>query len=289
MSGVGRSQRVDTADGISWHVEAFSPSTTTETVPEYVVLIPSGEGDCRNLTKVAHLLASTGPYHVLTFDMPGFSRTSASAEAQSNVRPPLLAKQIIGLLDKLEIRRTSFFGCSSGGSAVLGLCALYPHRTKCGIVHEIPFGTFPVLVDMLSMADHEITAACENFFANAFVEQDINDGRKKWDGLGSDYHARLAKNYVTWVKGYINSVELGSNELASDPKNLQQRPIFWTVGGLNPGVEHEDGAWKQNFEMARAAGLEVNTKRLNCLHFPAVTVPEDTADWIRESVAKVKD
>jgi len=43
-----------------------------------VVLIPSGEGDCENFAAVAERLAAE--FTVLTFDTPGFSRsTSRSA------------------------------------------------------------------------------------------------------------------------------------------------------------------------------------------------------------------
>jgi pimeloyl-ACP methyl ester carboxylesterase len=37
--------------------------------------VPSGEGDCTSFDAVAALLADQ--FTVLTFDMPGFSRTSA--------------------------------------------------------------------------------------------------------------------------------------------------------------------------------------------------------------------
>lgn len=284
-------QRVETPDGISWHIETFHPSnndTSTESADEYIVLIPSGEGDCHNLTTVAHLLSSNGPYHVLTFDMPGFSRTTAPPEAYARVKPQLLAKQIIGLLDKLNIQRATFFGCSSGGNATLALCALYPARVKCGIVHEVPVGRFGALDNMRSLSDEQITAACQGLFAHGFIEQDANDGGKKWEALGAEYHARLAKNYVTWVKGYFHAAETGGREVPSVPADLQQRPIFWTVGSLNPGVEFGEGVWKRDFEVARAAGLKVDVERLKCLHFPSVTVPEELVGWIGDCIGKVK-
>lgn len=285
-------QRIETSDGISWHIETFHPSnndTSTKSANEYIVLIPSGEGDCHSLTAVAHLLSSNGPYHVLTFDMPGFSRTTAPPEAYVRVTPQQLAQQIIGLLDKLSIQRATFFGCSSGGCATLALCALYPLRTKCGIVHEVPLDCPEMLDKMRSLSDEEITAACQGLFAHGFIEQEVNDGGKKWEALGAEYHARLAKNYVTWAKGYFNTTEPGAREVASVPANLQKRPIFWTVGSLNPGAELGEGAWKSNFEVARAAGLKVDVERLKCLHFPSVTVPENLVGWIRECVGKVNN
>ena len=40
----------------------------------FIALIPSGEGDCGNFATVADALADE--FTVLTFDMPGFSRSS---------------------------------------------------------------------------------------------------------------------------------------------------------------------------------------------------------------------
>ena len=286
------SQRIETPDGISWHIEMFHPNnnnTSTETAKEYIALIPSGEGDCDCLTNVAHLLSSSGPYHVLTFDMPGFSRTTAPPEAYARVKPQLLAKQIVGLLDKLNIPRATFFGCSSGGCATIALCALYPARVKCGIIHEVPFDCPDVLAEMRSLSDSEVAESCSRLLGLGFIEQDANDGVQKWGAMGTDYHTRLAKNFVTWVRGYVTILEPPAREIASVPANLQKRPIFWTVGSLNPGAELGEGAWKSNFELSRAANLKVDVERLRCLHFPSVTVPEELVGWIGECVEKVKD
>lgn len=284
-----QSQRIETPDGISWHVETIGHNDKdgTGAENECIVLIPSGEGDCQSQRAVAEFLAHRGPYNILTFDTPGFSRTTAPPEAYARVTPHLLAKQIIGLLDVMHIAQATFFGCSSGGGATLALCALYPSRVKCGIVHEIPLDKVEALLDMLDMSDEEITALCRGLYANGIIEQDVNDGKAKWEALGHEYHFRLEKNYVTWVRGYVNAVEVGSQELASDPENLRQRPIFWTVGSLNPGAGTEEGIWKSNFNMARQAGLKVNNKVLRSLHFPSVTVPEDLAAWIEDCISKV--
>ena len=146
-----------------------------------------------------------------------------------------------------------------------------------------------MLDSMLSLSDDQIAAACQGIFAHGFIEQDVNDGAKKWESLGAEYHARLARNYVTWIRGYVNTVEPGGRELASVPANLQQRPIFWTVGSLNEGADLGEGFWKSNFELASAASLKIRVERLRCLHFPSVTVPEELVEWIKECVEKVKD
>lgn len=277
-------QRVDTPDGISWHVERLSDgsSSTESACREQIVLIPSGEGDCHNLATLGSLLASSG-YNVLSFDLPGFSRTTAPKEAYERITPQLVAKQIITLLDTLEIKRASFFGNSSGGGATLALIALYPERVKCGIVHEVPFAMPPNLAELPQQSDEAVTATCQYIFANFFIEQEENDGRKKWDALGTEYHDRLAKNYVTWVRGLMSGYEKESKKLAT-PENLKKRPIFWTVGGLSD-VDN----WKQDFDVAEAAGIEIRTDVLKSLHFPYVSVPEQLAQWIGECIGKVQD
>lgn len=280
----GSVQRVKTPDGIEWHTETFS----NKSAQEYVVLIPSGEGDCGNLTQVANMIASNGSYNVLTFDMPGFSRSTAPREAYEKAKPQTVVKQIVGLLDTLNIQRASFFGCSSGGGFVLALCALYPSRVKCGIAHEVPFAAPENWLPFQSLSDEEIVATCTQVMG-AFIEGNVNDGKKKWEALGSEYHARIAGNFVTWTKEYVGSIEAENFKLASDPENLQRRPIFWTVGSLNENPEAEGSLWKSDFELASKAGLTVHVDKLNSLHFPSVTVPEQLAAWIDDCVRSVKD
>jgi len=281
-------QRIETSDGISWHIETFrsSENTSTASGEEHIVLIPSGEGDCHNLTNVAQLLTSRNPtYRVLTFDMPGFSRTSAPILAYTNVTSKLLADQIISLLDKLDIQRATFFGCSSGGIATLALCEFYPSRVKCGIVHEVPFEAPPFFKDLGKMRDEEIIAVCRELYGKGFIEQDVNDGPRKWEELGSEYRERLARNYPIWIRGYSGLVDVPPPM----PEALLQRPLFWTVGALNPGAKEGVGNWESDFRIAKEAGLKIDVERLHCLHFPSVTVPEELSDWIGECVEAVKD
>src|SRR5215831_15209658 len=54
-------------ESIDWYCELRGRGPT-------IVLIPSGEGDCGSFDRVATSLSGT--FTVLTFDMPGFSRSS---------------------------------------------------------------------------------------------------------------------------------------------------------------------------------------------------------------------
>lgn len=238
-----QSQRVETPDGISWYIERFAPGSGNA-AKETIVLVPSGEGDCYNLSKLASLLAAGGPYEILTFDMPAFSRTNLPPKMNPNLTLDQIVEKIVGLLDQLKIQRASFFGCSSGGLVVLTLCANYPSRAKCGIIHEIPLGAPPdALLEMRrnwlegKMSDEDIVAHCKHVFEQVFIEQDVNDGPRKWEALGSEYHARLAKNYVTWTKLYVGSLEPPTERLASDPGYLRRRPLFWSkCSRINPYI-----------------------------------------------------
>lgn len=288
-------RQIQTPDGISWYTETFTNANDDRAglTPEYIVLIPSGEGDCQSHNTVARLLASseTGAYTVLTFDMPGMSRTSAPPEAYASVTPKLLARQIVGLLEKLAIGRATLFGSSSGGSATLCIVGSRPDLVKCAIVHEIPIADAGPMDDMLEQPDDEISGVCRNLFRDVFIEQGTNDGRQRWDALGQEYHARLAKNYVTWVRHFSPDGRKWTEDIkALSPEQFHQRPVFWTVGGLNSAFQLEDakGIWTKNFLIAESAGLVINRKRLNCLHFPHVTIPNNLADWILECTRSVR-
>ena len=215
--------RVDTPDGISWHVERFTPSKIKSRSTTSIVLIPSGEDDCQNLQALAKLLTEAG-HHVISFDIPGFSRTRAPEEAYTTITPCLVAKQIVTLLDELKIKEATFFGNSSGGGAVLALISLYPERVVYGIVHEVPIGPTQIPVDQsASKTDEEISTWCSGFFRNHFIEKQ-NDGLAKWDALGPEYHARLDQNYPIWIRGFSGGYVAQSEELATT-ENLQKRPI----------------------------------------------------------------
>jgi len=107
--------------------------------------------------------------------------------------------------------------------------------------------------------------ACK--FAYAHV---MNDDLAAWEALGDDYHARLAKNYVTWVRQYV----------APDPppphssEDLAGKPITWTIGALNPA-----GMFFDNVVLATTAGCAISL--LMCKHFPQVSAPAMLAEQIR--------
>ena len=150
-------------------------------------------------------------------------------------------------------------------------------------MHEVPLQPHPLFASLAEKTDDEIADWCASFFANNFIEQELNSGRAKWDALGPEYHERLRCNFPVWIRGLcVNEWDARTLELLT-PEKLRAVPLFWTVGGLSPRE-----AWGKNFEVAGWAGIEVRTDVLECLHFPYVSIPERLEDWIAECVEKTQ-
>jgi pimeloyl-ACP methyl ester carboxylesterase len=248
---------VHTKDGIQWYCEQRGSG------PD-VVLIPSGEGDCSSFDAVASTLADS--FRVTTFDMPGFSRSTAPEAALTGISAGGLATQVVGLLDELEIAIATVYGCSSGGQAVLSLVADHPDRVRRAVVHEVAmFGGAPPdprLAALVTEDDATVVLACRDLFATM-----MNEDAAAWRGLGTEFHRRLDLNYVTWVRRYLTSPAL---DRTYSTEELTRRPVTWTIGALNPA-----GAFFANVTAAHRAGIDVSL--LPCRHFPQVSVPDDLA------------
>jgi pimeloyl-ACP methyl ester carboxylesterase len=146
-------------------------------------------------------------FSVLTFDMPGFSRTSAPADPH-DLTPVKAADQVAALVRSLGIDTATFYGCSSGGIVVLGLIAVHPDVVTNGIVHEVAIDadyrsgkSESLLPSLCALTDDEVVEQCKMIFREL-----MNDDPAAWDTLGQDYHARLERNYVTWVRHYVNYI-----------------------------------------------------------------------------------
>lgn len=254
--------QVESDDGISWYVEQSGSGP-------HIVLIPSGEGDCHSFRALANLLSPA--FTVTTFDMPGFSRTIAPASALEALAPAKGADQIIALLNKLDIPEATFYGSSSGGLFALALLQRYEERVERILIHEVPMHVIGGLrdwVDLPPSEDSKLIAHCKGVFANV-----MNEDAVAWESLGPDYHQRLEKNFVTWVKTYMPVVD----DAKWDKEELKAKKdrINWTLGGLMPL-----GIFYENIIVATEAGIAI--KVLNCKHFPYVSIPGALAEYIRE-------
>jgi pimeloyl-ACP methyl ester carboxylesterase len=242
-------------DSISWYYELRGRGPT-------VVLIPSGEGDCGSFEKVAVALSSE--FTVLTFDMPGFSRSSDPPDF-TNYSMNQAATEVAALVRSLGLGPVTFYGCSSGGQVALSLVADHPNLVQNAVVHEVPLppGTRS---DLTKLTDPEIVRTCKDLFRN-----DLNENAAAWDDLGEAFHKRLERNYVTWVRRYVGGSRILRNFTVDE---LRRRPVTWTIGGLTPAAR-----FFSNVLTAHAAGIQIGL--LMCRHFPQVSIPDVLADHIR--------
>jgi pimeloyl-ACP methyl ester carboxylesterase len=251
--------QVETSDGISWHVEQSGSGSN-------LIFIPSGEGDCSSFDKVVALLSST--FAITTFDLPGFSRSTAPPSAMENLTPIILARQIVTLMDKLDISTATMYGNSSGGLIGRALLIHYPERVERLIIHEVPLSIPPgmeVISKLVDSDEQQVVAICQNLFSNV-----MNEDQAAWQALGPEYHKRLEKNYVTWIRKYVESLPFTEWK----KEEVMTKSVFWTVGALSTM-----GAWFDNVVMACDSGIKIGM--LPCRHFPQVSIPENHAEYIR--------
>ena len=241
-------------DSIEWYCESRGSGPA-------IVLIPSGEGDCGSFEKVDALLSAE--FSVLTFDMPGFSRSSDPPDF-ANYSLSRAASEVAALVRSLGFGPATFYGCSSGGQVALCLAAEHSDVVRNIAVHEVPLAPSPMLLPLMQLTDEGVIQACKARFRNQ-----MNENPEAWDALGEAFHTRLERNYVTWVRRYIAQHVLRS--FTAD--ELRRRPITWTIGGLTPAV-----AFFDNVVTAHAAGIRVGL--LMCKHFPQVSIPDVLADHI---------
>jgi pimeloyl-ACP methyl ester carboxylesterase len=228
--------------------------------------MPSGEGDCASFQTVAEVLSDD--FTVLTFDMPGFSRSGPPPEF-GKVTATMLADQIAALVSLLKLAPAAFYGCSSAGLAALSLVAQHPEIVRNAIVYEaalvrdsvLPDAT-AVLFSLGDLDDAAIVKRCKDLFGNQ-----LNSNVRAWDAIGQEYHRRLEKNYVTWVRHYLWA---GLADHTYTAEELAYRPISWSVGGLR-----DNWIVATNVEVARRANLKVQS--LPCKHFPQVEIPDSLA------------
>ena len=255
---MARISQVKTGDGISWYVEQSGSGY-------HLMLIPSGEGDCSSFDKVAALLSNT--FTITTFDAPGFSRSTAPPSALENLTPIILAKQIIALMDKLDIPSATMYGSSSGGLIGRALLIHYPERVDRLIIHEVPLSIPPemkIIAQLVDTDEPQVVTICQNLFSNV-----MNENQAAWEALGPDFHKRLRKNYVTWIRKYVESLPFTEWK----KEEVMTKPVFWTVGALSTM-----GAWFDNVVMACDSGIRIGM--LPCRHFPQVSIPEKLVEYI---------
>jgi len=121
---------------------------------------------------------------------------------------------------------------------------------------------------MNSLDDAGVVQACKEWFRNR-----MNSNPQARDALGVDYHRRLERNYITWVRHYFKPGSAADRSYNAE--ELTRRPIAWSIGGFS-----EVWFFIGNFRVAQRANIEVEI--LKCRRFPQVEIPDVLANHIRE-------
>ena len=265
--GIIPDQFTHRAAGINWYCEQRGSGP-------YLVLIPSGEGDCASFEPVAAALAHS--FTVLTFDTPGFSRTSAPV-SPGDLSMSMLGGQIAALIASLSIDKATFYGCSSGGVAALQLVRDHADLVRNVVVHEVAVRDHAQLpgasrgAALVGLDDAAVVSGCRELYESVF-----NEDGAAWRALGADYHARLERNYLTWIRHYVADP---TSRVSFHPPDLANRPIAWTIGGLS-----QVQAFFSNVRLSHRAGIDMGI--LMCRHFPQVSIPTGLVEHIRASTSR---
>lgn len=267
MSNMRTRSTIKSRDGITWYYEQ-------EGTGPHVVLIPDGFGECQMYDSSVSIIAAAG-FTVTTFDMPGMSRShDAPPEAYTEVTAQKLAGQVIGVLDALGITEpASFWGSSSGGATVLALVAGYPERVRNGLPHEVPTTIEPQVAELAKGTDEDVAAAVGRFPVGSGMVS-----AEDWAALGDEVHARLARNYVIWGRGFPHILPLSAAKIIRED-DILKRPLNWSVGYAT-----QTGIFADNIVTATKMGIPFRT--IPGSHFPAVSFPDKFAEYVIETCRK---
>ena len=150
------------------------------------------------------------------------------------------------------------------------MVAHHPSRITRAIIHEIPLHAFEGFNALAEANDEVIVKTCQEIFGTG-----MNENTAAWEALGPEFHARLERNYVKWVREYAAKMPV----LELSVEELTRRPVTWTIGALSPA-----GNFFDNAVVATRAGIGIGV--LECKHFPQLSIPEGLADHIRGAAGK---
>ena len=271
------------AAGIDFHVE-------TRGSGPHVVLIPSGQGDCGAYKLLAEQLEDA--YTVITFDMPGFSRSSAPN--WDELSSAEMANQVAALVRSLGVESATFYGSSSGGATVMSLVADHPELVRVAVSHE------PAL--MANTLNTPFTPPFQETFFQYYEQAALKHGsyyaaskarteggasllsteNTPWADLGEDYAERKHRNHETWAKYYLKGGEYSCCNRIFTAEEMSRAPIVLTIG-------LESVAWATGMWGIFVGQTGVEAIWMPGKHFPYVTYPDLVAKIIDTETQKHLD
>ena len=237
-----------------------------------LVIIPDGANDCGTYDAVSELLSDS--FTVLSFDPRGGSRSPDSEP--HHVIPKDLADDAAAIMDALGYTKASFYGCSSGGQAVLAMALYHPDLCRNVMIHEAALQAYAPLPNSGFDYFRQVSTYAQH--CNGFVPGDIGAiaDYDKWMALDPVCRARVAKNAEFWGQYYCGTVDMAvySDEDISKMKNLDFSVGSWSA------------AWcvAANIEFAKRGNYPLTWFR--SAHSPHITCPEELAEYIRRTCAK---
>jgi pimeloyl-ACP methyl ester carboxylesterase len=251
-----------------------------------VVLIPSGEGDCGLFATVADALADE--FTVFTLDMRGCSRTVMPPEwAPTSAEE--LADDVAALVKVLNLVPASFYGCSSGGQALLCLGLYHREIVRNLIIHE-PAVTFHaplsgpslpgggVVPTFMRMAASELVKKVGSYqTAISILLRAFSGNEQIWDAQDPELLNRVYKNGEAWMTKYVDHVERFYSD--EELTKISKVPLIFSNGLFSP-------AWLTEATRRVAEKCGVEPVWMPCGHYPQVTIPDVLVEHIRANTRK---
>lgn len=237
-----------------------------------LVIIPDGSNDCEPYDRVSEYLKND--FTVLSFDPRGGSR-SMDPEPHA-VTPKILADDAAAIVAELGYEKASFYGCSSGGQAVLATALYHPELCRNAMVHEaalqadtpLPYAGIQYFKQVSTYAAH-----CDGFDPGDIGSIADYD---KWMELSDGCRKRIKENSKFWGKYYLGTVDLVTytDEELSQMKNVDVSVGCWSA------------AWcvAANISVAKRGNFPY--RWMMSSHSPHITCPEELAEYIKTTCQK---
>ncbi len=234
---------------------------------EIFIIHPCGCNDCGAYEKFANNMAKD--YSVLTFDPRGGSRSMPDEDR--HVTPKMMADDMAAIMKELGMDKASFYGCSSGGQAVLAMALYYPELCRNVFVHEAALQ----LDSPLPEAGFHMFQQASTYapYCHGFSPMDIAAvcDYDKYMELDPVCRARMEENGKYWGQYYIGSAD---SVTYSDEELVRMKNVIISTGVWS-------AAWcvAANISLARRGNFMHNW--MMSAHAPHITCPEELARYVK--------